>query len=105
MDACAIKPCYVDATAFIAHHNYVVVILVIHKLEEDYDPRNAPQAIIDIEAHKKKGKILTRLLYFKPTASHFHEINNTCDTPLNPLSQEVLCPDSRILTGINDSFR
>jgi 2-oxoglutarate/2-oxoacid ferredoxin oxidoreductase subunit beta len=80
-------------------------IMRIKKLDKDYDTRNASKAIIDIETHKKKGEILTGLLYFKPTASHFHEINNTCDTPLNQLKQEVLCPGSRVLSGINDSFR
>ena len=80
-------------------------IMRIHKLEANYDTRNAHQAITDIEEHKKKGEILTGLLYFKPTASHFHEINNTSDTPLNQLRQAALCPGSRVLTGINDSFR
>ncbi|PCI62384.1 MAG: 2-oxoglutarate ferredoxin oxidoreductase subunit beta [Gammaproteobacteria bacterium] len=80
-------------------------IMRIHKLDKNYDTHNASNAIIDIEAHKKKGEILTGLLHLKPTVSHFHEINNTCDIPLNRLEQEVLCPGSRILAGINDSFR
>ncbi len=80
-------------------------IMRIKKLDSDYDTRNAQKAIMDVEAHKQKGEILTGLLYLKPTASHFHEINNTCDTPLNQLTQEALCPGARILSGINDSFR
>jgi len=80
-------------------------IMRIKKLENDYDTRNASKAIIDIEEHKSRGEILTGLLYFKPTASHFHEINDTSDTPLNKLTPEELCPGSRILSGINDSFR
>ncbi|MBL4908841.1 MAG: 2-oxoacid:ferredoxin oxidoreductase subunit beta [Alteromonadaceae bacterium] len=80
-------------------------IMRIKKLDSEYDTRNAHKAIMDIEEHKKKGEILTGLLYFKPTASHFHEINNTCDTPLNQLTQDALCPGARILSGINDSFR
>lgn len=80
-------------------------IMRIQKLEKDYDTKNAMKAVMDIEAHKKKGEILTGLLYLDPTASHFHEINNTSDTPLNQLKQDTLCPGSRVLAGINDSFR
>ncbi len=77
----------------------------IHKLTADYDTRNAMKAVVDIEEHKKKGEILTGLLYLDPTASDFHEVNNTIDTPLNQLAQDVLCPGSRVLANINESFR
>ena len=80
-------------------------IMRIQKLSEDYDSHDASKAIIDIEAHKAKGEILTGLLYLEPTGSDFHEINNTNDTPLNQLEQDALCPGKRVLTGINESFR
>lgn len=80
-------------------------IMRIQKLAQDYDSTDANQAIVDIEQNKKAGKILTGLLYLDPTASDFHEINSTNNTPLNQLTQEELCPGSRILSGINDSFR
>lgn len=80
-------------------------IMRIQKLNDDYDSHNASKAIIDIEQHKAKGEILTGLFYLEPTASDFHEINNTSDTPLSKLEQDVLCPGKRVLTGINDSFR
>jgi 2-oxoglutarate ferredoxin oxidoreductase subunit beta len=71
----------------------------------EYDSTNASQAIVDIEKNKQEGKILTGLFYLEPTASDFHEINDTNDTPLNKLSQDTLCPGNRVLSGINDSFR
>ncbi len=80
-------------------------IMRIQKLNEEYDSTNASQAIIDIERNKKAGKILTGLFYLEPTASDFHEVNNTNSTPLNKLSQDALCPGNRVLSGINDSFR
>ena len=80
-------------------------LMRIHKLEKDYQNTDAMKAIVDIETHKKKGEILTGLFYLDPTCSNFHEINNTTLTPLNKLKQEVLCPGSRVLSGINDSFR
>ena len=80
-------------------------IMRIQKVNEDYDSTNASQAILDIESNKKEGKILTGLFYLEPTASDFHEVNDTNSTPLNQLEQDVLCPGSRVLSGINDSFR
>lgn len=80
-------------------------IMRINKLSPDYDTKNAMKSIQDIEEHKKKGEILTGLFYLDPTAPHFHEINNTAETPLNQLTQQDLCPGNRILQGINDSFR
>ncbi|WP_206483902.1 2-oxoacid:ferredoxin oxidoreductase subunit beta [Thalassotalea sp. G2M2-11] len=80
-------------------------IMRIHKLDADYQTTDAMKAISDIEQHKQKGEILTGLFYLDPTSSNFHDINNTNDTPLNQLSQDALCPGSRVLSGINDSFR
>lgn len=80
-------------------------IMRIQKINEDYDCTNASQAIMDIERNKKAGKILTGLFYLESTASDFHEVNNTNDTPLNKLDQDALCPGNRVLAGINDSFR
>ncbi len=80
-------------------------IMRVQKLDKDYDTKNRSKAIMDIEAHKRKGEILTGLFYLKPTARNFHELNNTTDTPLNQLNQAALCPGSRVLSGINDSFR
>jgi 2-oxoglutarate ferredoxin oxidoreductase subunit beta len=80
-------------------------ILRIQKIESDYQSNDAMKAIMDIEKHKKKGEVLTGLLYLDPTASDYHEINDTADTALNKLAQEDLCPGSRTLSTINDSFR
>jgi len=80
-------------------------LMRIKKLAADYDNKDAMKAIIDIEQHKKQGEILTGLLYLDPTGSHFHEVNNTTDTPLNQLDQDALCPGSRVLSSINESFR
>ncbi|MCO4797932.1 MAG: 2-oxoacid:ferredoxin oxidoreductase subunit beta [Colwelliaceae bacterium] len=80
-------------------------LMRIHKLDKKYQTTDAMQAIVDIERHKKQGEILTGLFYLEPTCSHFHEMNNTNDTPLNKLNQDALCPGSRVLTGINNSFR
>jgi 2-oxoglutarate ferredoxin oxidoreductase subunit beta len=80
-------------------------IMRIQNVDENYNSANAHQAIMDIERNKQDGKILTGLFYLDPMASDYHEINDTNDMPLNKLEQDVLCPGSRVLAGINDSFR
>jgi 2-oxoglutarate ferredoxin oxidoreductase subunit beta len=80
-------------------------IMRINKLTASYDTKDPIKAICDIETHKKKGEILTGLFHLDPTHNHFHEINNTSDTPLNQLNQDALCPGSRVLSGINNSFK
>lgn len=80
-------------------------LMRIHKLDADYSTNNAMKAINDIESHKQKGEILTGLFYLDPNGDSFHDINNSSDTPLNKLKQDVLCPGNRVLAGINDSFR
>lgn len=80
-------------------------IMRIHKLHHDYDTSDKMKAIVDIETHKQKGEILTGLLYLEPTARTFHELNETTETPLNQLKQDLLCPGERVLGTINDSFR
>ena len=80
-------------------------LMRIHKLKADYDTQDAMKAINDIENHKKNGEILTGLFYLDPNGESFHEVNNSTDTPLNQLKQEVLCPGNRVLASINDSFR
>ncbi|MDN3651392.1 2-oxoacid:ferredoxin oxidoreductase subunit beta [Thalassotalea ponticola] len=80
-------------------------VLRIKKLDQNYDASNRLTAMIDIEEHKKRGEILTGLLYVDPTARSFHDINETSQTPLNQLQQDVLCPGERVLASINKSLR
>ena len=80
-------------------------VMRIRKLAADYDTGDRFKAVQDIEAHKGRGEILTGLLHLDATAQHFHELNNTADTPLNQLKQDQLCPGERVIGTINDSFR
>ena len=80
-------------------------IMRIHKLDANYDTTDRFKALQDVERHKAKGEILTGLLHLDPTAQHYHELNNTTDTPLNQIKQDLLCPGERVLSTINDSFR
>ncbi|QSX36725.1 MULTISPECIES: 2-oxoacid:ferredoxin oxidoreductase subunit beta [Shewanella] len=80
-------------------------ILRIRRTDDDYDTHDSRKAVAAIEEHKAKGEILTGLLYIDPTPQEYHEMAGTSATPLSRLSQEDLCPGSRVLANINASFR
>ena len=54
---------------------------------------------------KEKGEILTGLLYINPETQDLHRKLNTCDTPLNQLTEAQLCPGGDVLKDINNSFK
>ena len=57
-----------------------------------------------LENAKSKGEILTGLLYINEQSQDLHNILNTTDTPLNKLTQDVLCPGAEKLKDINKSL-
>lgn len=77
----------------------------LHKLAKDWDPFDRFSAIQAIQQAKQKGEILTGLLHIDRESTPLHEMIKTSDTPLNKLSQEVLCPGSDALAKLNDSLR
>ncbi|MDF1695529.1 MAG: 2-oxoacid:ferredoxin oxidoreductase subunit beta, partial [Saprospiraceae bacterium] len=77
----------------------------LSKLAPDWDPTDRFTAVNRLHAAKSKGDILTGLLYINPESEDLHTKMKTTDTPLNTLGQEVLCPGSDRLEGINAEFR
>lgn len=77
----------------------------LHKLAKEWDPFDRFSAIQAIQQAKQKGEILTGLLHIDRESTPLHEMIKTSDTPLNKLSQEVLCPGSEALAKFNDSLR
>ena len=87
----------------IAMHDGSVIHL--HKLEKDWDPLDRISAMNAVQNSKKKGEILTGLLYMNPESSDLHDMIETSDRPLNSLSQSELCPGSDVLAKLNASLR
>jgi 2-oxoglutarate ferredoxin oxidoreductase subunit beta len=58
-----------------------------------------------VQNAKAKSEILTGLLYLKPDSEELHDILETSEIPLNKLTKAELCPGSKVLEGINASFR
>jgi 2-oxoglutarate ferredoxin oxidoreductase subunit beta len=77
----------------------------LRKLQKNWDPLDRTSAIMALENARKKGEVLTGLLYVQPEASDLHNIINTTERPLNNLRQSELCPGSSALDKVNRSLR
>ncbi len=80
-------------------------LIQLHKLEQKWDPKDRFSAITALDSAKKKGEILTGLLYINENSRDLHSLLNTTDVPLNKLTQDVLCPGSEKLQEINKGLR
>jgi 2-oxoglutarate ferredoxin oxidoreductase subunit beta len=80
-------------------------MLVLRKLETDWDPLNKVSAIDAMLKAKSAGEILTGLLYMDPDAADLHELIRTSELPLNALTEADLCPGADVLKKINEGLR
>ncbi len=79
--------------------------LVLEKNASDYDLTSRKAAMNRIESVKEAGKILTGGIYHNESEPDTHGLINTCDQPLNALSQADLCPGSDVLKALNAQLR
>jgi 2-oxoglutarate ferredoxin oxidoreductase subunit beta len=77
----------------------------LNKLATDWDPEDRNSAVNALQKARAKEEILTGLLYVNSDWKDLHRTLNTCKTPLNQLTENVLCPGSKALNLINQSFR
>ena len=80
-------------------------IIRLHKLAKDWDPFDPNSAMNAIHHAKRKGEILTGLLYMDQDSIELHEMLKTNEKPLNLLSKFQLCPGSETLAKINAGLR
>lgn len=79
---------------------------VIHLYKEGADSvRDRDAALRAVREHKRRGRILTGLLYVNPDSQEFHHILGTVKTALRDLGEADLCPGGQALANINNSFR
>ncbi len=79
--------------------------LRLRKVDANYDVHDRIGALAHVQRCQDEGEVLTGLLYVDPDAADCHDILETVETPLNALTEEDLCPGSRELARLNDSFR
>lgn len=79
-------------------------LIQLHKLDTQWNPKDRFSAITALENAKKKGEILTGLLYINENSKDLHTLLNTTDTPLNKLKEDVLCPGAEKLKEINKTL-
>jgi 2-oxoglutarate ferredoxin oxidoreductase subunit beta len=80
-------------------------VVRLQKASSDHDPLDRSAALAAQRAAALKGDILTGLLYLDPEAEETHHFLHTSTTPLNALTETVLCPGSSALERINASWR
>ena len=74
---------------------------VLRKLAGDHDLGDRAAALALIEAHRRRGELVTGLLFLDPEGQDMHVRMNTVTTPLNALRYETLCPGAETLAVIN----
>ncbi len=74
----------------------------LHKTDgEGHDVTDRLAAINAIEEHSQAGRVLTGLLYTKLDTPDLHDTLQTVSRPLNSLTDQELCPGSKVLDSIN----
>jgi 2-oxoglutarate ferredoxin oxidoreductase subunit beta len=74
--------------------------IILRKLEEDYDPSDAVQAIQRLHRANEAGQMLTGLVFLQPEKKSFLDMLNTVDEPLHSLSLERTRPPKEALDKI-----
>ncbi len=79
--------------------------IALEKLATDWDPHNRLSAITALHNAREQQRVLTGLLYINEKSNELHDLLNTTPTPLNELTQDVLCPGNDKLSLINKGLR
>jgi 2-oxoglutarate/2-oxoacid ferredoxin oxidoreductase subunit beta len=74
--------------------------ILLKKLEEDYDPGDAVQALQRLHRAVDAGQMLTGLVYLKPEKKSFISLLNLVDQPLNSLTIDRTRPPKSALDKI-----
>lgn len=80
-------------------------VIHLQKLAKGWNPLDRESALGALHAAKRKGDILTGLLYMDAESQALHEMIETVNKPLNSLTEKELCPGNQALQNINESLR
>jgi len=79
--------------------------LILNKLDQGHDFRDADEAILTIRRNASQGQVATGLLYVNEAGTDLHDVLQTPDRPLNEIPVAELCPGSAPLEAVNARFR
>jgi len=79
--------------------------LRLAKLHADYDPHDRIGALTYMQKRAAEGELVTGLIFLDPDPRDMHANLKTVAKPLNGLSEKELCPGSKALDAINQSYR
>ena len=79
--------------------------LHLHKLAEGLNPLDRASALNLVRDYRTRGEVLTGLIFVDPDSRDLHQMIETCNRPLNALTEADLCPGNRVLEDINASLR
>lgn len=74
--------------------------VLLRRLEEDYDPANAIQALQRLHEAHDRGEILTGLVHLRPEKESFMDLLHVVDEPLATLPAERTRPGRAALEQI-----
>ena len=77
----------------------------LHRQPDSLDITCRESVLSALEEAKQNKQVLTGLLHLNTDSNSTHDILNTCDTPLNQLTEKDLCPGSELLEALNQSLR
>lgn len=80
-------------------------VVHLHKADESLDINSRRSALALIKDYKERDQILTGLLFMDSDSQDLHETIGTSNKALRGLTEEALCPGSKVLDNINDSLR
>lgn len=76
-------------------------MIMLKKLEEDYDPTDRWQALRVIEQAEKENYMVTGLIYVDPEAPSMFDLYNLPEQPLNRMTESQLRPSRESIDKIN----
>lgn len=90
-----------DVKEVVMHDGSVVVL---KKLEKDYDPTDKWQALKLLEEAEQQNWLVTGLIYVNPEQPSLYDFMALVDQPLNRIKAEDLRPSSETLETINNNM-
>ena len=79
-------------------------VIVLKKLEQEYDPRDKWQALKILEEAEQNKWLITGLIYIDPQQPTLYEYLELVEEPLNRIPSDQLRPSRKTLEVINESM-